>query len=210
MKTNLLLKKLHIDGKEFLSSEELKRYCRSMGLDYENVIDHLIKRHYLIRIFRGIFYVRSPEETKLGRARYSHLNLVAKGLALKGVENWSFGLYTALKLNNMTHEHFAVEYVVNDKIFRPRPITIAGYKFRFVKLASPLLRFGIIHDGLRYSDPEKTILDFIYIWRYNEIPKEKIVLDVTDWARNISKKRTREYAERYPRTVREIAESVIG
>jgi hypothetical protein len=26
---------------------------------------------------------------------------------------------------------------------------------------------------------EKTILDFIYIWRYNGVPREKIILDVS-------------------------------
>jgi len=88
-------------------------------------------------------------------------------------------------------------------------MSVAGYKFKFVKISSSLLRFGIVIDGLRHSDPEKTILDFIYIWRYNEIPKEKIVLDVAEWAKNISKKKTREYAEKYPRIVREIAELVI-
>src|SRR4030043_563174 len=125
IKSNLLLKKLAIDGKEFITSEELKRYCKSMGLNYEITIRHLVSRGYLIRIFKGIFYVKSLDEVKLGKSKYSHLELVAKGLELKGVKNWYFGLYTALKLNNMTHEHFAIDYVINDKLFRAKPIGIA-------------------------------------------------------------------------------------
>ncbi|MBU4500997.1 MAG: hypothetical protein KKA79_00270 [Nanoarchaeota archaeon] len=129
-------------------------------------------------------------------------------MELKGVKNWYFGLYTALKLNNLTHEHFAIDYMINDKIFRAKPIEIAGYKFRFLKLKPELFGFGIIKDTLRYSDPEKTILDFIYVWRYNGIPEEKIIMDISDYARGLSKKKMRVYAENYSKAVKEIAEKV--
>jgi hypothetical protein len=205
-KSNLLLKKLAIDKKEFITSEELKRYCKAMGLSYEITIRHLVSRGHVVRIFKSIFYIKTPEETKFNKTKYNHLELVAKGLELKGVKNWYFGLYTALKFNNMTHESFAVEYVVNDKLLRSQPINIAGYKFRFIKLTPKLIEFGIIENNLRYSDPEKTILDFIYTWRYNGVPKEKIVLDVSEWAKDISSEKTKKYAANYPKTVQEIAE----
>ena len=210
MKMSLLLKKLHIEEKEFVTSAELRRYCKPMGLKYETVVRYFASRGYIIRIFRGIFYIKSLNEAKLGKTKYSHLELVAKGLELKGIKNWYFGLYTALKLNNMTHEHFAVDYVVSDKMFIAKPTNIAGYKFRFVKLAPRLLKFGLRKDVLRYSDAEKTILDFIYVWRYNGIPKEKIVIDVAEWAKNLSRAKIRKYAEHYPKTVREIVEEVVG
>ena len=209
IKSNFLLKKLNIDKKEFITSEELKHYCKSMNLNYEITIRHLLSRGYLIRIFKGIFYIKSLEETKLGKTKYNNLELVAKGLELKSVKNWYFGLYTALKFNNMTHESFSVDYVVNDKLLRSKPINIAGYKYRFIKLSPKLLQFGIIDDNLRYSDPEKTILDFIYTWRYNGVPREKIILDVSDWAKDISGEKTIRYAGNYPKTVREIAHEVL-
>ena len=208
-RSSLLLKKLRIEEKEFVTSDELKLYCKSMGLSYKTVIKYFIHRGYLTRIFRGIFYVKSLDEIKLGKTRYNHLELVAKGLEMKGVKNWYFGLYTALKLNNMTHEHFAVDYVVNDKLFRSKPMNIAGYKFRFVKLAPKLLKFGVIGNTLRYSDAEKTILDFIYTWRYNGVPKEKIMLDISEWSKSLSKEKTEKYATNYPKTVREIANTVV-
>jgi len=130
-------------------------------------------------------------------------------LELKGVKNWYFGLYTALKFNNLTHESFAIDYVVNDKLLRSKPINIAGYKFKFIKLTPKLLDFGIIENNLQYSDPEKTILDFIYTWRYNSIPKEKIALDISEWAKNLSSKKIKKYAANYPKTVQEIADMVI-
>jgi len=209
IKSNFLLKKLKIDEKEFITSEELKRYCKSMGLNYEITIRHLVYRGYLIRIFKGIFYIKSLDEAKLSRPKYSNLELVAKGLALKGVKDWYFGLYTALKFNNMTHESFSIDYVVNDKVLRSKPINIAGYKYRFVKLTPKLLTFGIIEGKLRYSDMEKTILDFIYTWRYNGVPAEKIILDVSEWVKNISREKTKKYAINYPKTVQEIADMVI-
>ncbi len=208
-KTNLLLKKLAIDKKEFATSKELKQYCKAMGLNYEIAIRHLVSRGHIIRIFKGIFYIKTPEETKFNKSKYSHLELVAKGLELKGVKNWYFALYTALKFNNMTHESFAIDYVVNDTLLRTKPINIAGYKFKFVKLTPKLLEFGIIKNNLSYSDPEKTILDFIYTWRYNGVPKEKIALDISEWAKNLSSEKTKEYAANYPKTVQEIADRVI-
>jgi hypothetical protein len=207
-----LLKRMQLDGKGFLTAEELKAYCKSMKLDYDIVVRYFGMRHYFVRIFRGVFYVKSPEELKLGRSKYNHLELVAKGLELKKVKNWYFGLHTALKLNNMTHETFTVEDVINDKLFRANPFTIASYKFKFSRLSPLLLDFGITkaENGVRYSDPEKTILDFIYIWRYNGIPNEKIVDDVKGWARNAAKAKMKEYAKRYPKTVAEIAARVAA
>ena len=196
-----------MDEKEFVTAEELKRYCKPMKLNYEMVVRYFGMRGYLVRIFRGVFYVKSLEEAKLGRSRYNHLELVAKGLELKNVKRWYFGLHTALKLNNMTHETFVVEDVVSDELFRANPFTIAGYKFKFSRLSPTLLGFGIrkAGNGVRYSDPEKTLLDFIYLWRYNGIPEEKIVADVSGWEKGASKEKLMTYAKKYPKTVAEIA-----
>jgi predicted transcriptional regulator of viral defense system len=209
IKSTILLKKLRIDQKEFITSEELKRYCKALDLNYEKTIKYYVSRGYFIRIFKGVFYVKSLDEVKLSKSKYNHLELVAKGIELKGVKNWYFGLYTALKFNNITHESFAVDYVVNDKLLRSKPINIAGYKFRFIKLTPKLLEFGTIENNLKYSDSEKTILDFIYTWRYNGVPKEKIVLDVSEWAKDLSIEKIKKYAVNYPKTVQEIADMVI-
>ncbi len=206
-----LLRKLWMDKKEFVTSPELRAYCRSFKMDYPTVALYLTRRGNMVRVFRGVFYVKSPEELKLSRSRYTHLELVAKGLELKKVRNWYFGLHTALKVNNMAHETFAVEDVINDKLFRAKPFTIAGYKFKFSRLSPGLLSFGIrkTEKGVRHSDPEKTILDFIYLWRYNGIPEEKIAADVSGWAKGISKEKLMAYAKKYPNTVAKIAARVV-
>ncbi|MBN2335717.1 hypothetical protein JXL21_09165 [Candidatus Bathyarchaeota archaeon] len=202
------MKKLRIDEKEFIIDDELRQYCRTMGLNYTSAVKYLTSHSHLIRIFRGIFYVKTLEEEELGTKRYTIYELVAKGLELKGVKNWYFGLNTALKLNNMTHEHYAVDYVVSDILFRAKPIGINGYKFRFVKLSPKLVVFGVKTDSIRYSDPEKTILDFIYTWRYNGVPKEKILLNLKEWSGKLSKDTLRRYSENYPKTVRGVVEEM--
>lgn len=210
MTIKLLLKKLYLSEKEFFTDEPIKEYCKSLEMDYKNTINYMLRKGYLLRIFKGIFYLRSLDEIKLDKRKYNHLELVSNGLELKKVENWYFGLYTALKLNNMTHEHFTVDYVINDRIFRAKPMEIAGYKFKFHKLKTDLFRFGIIKDNtIRYSNPEKTILDFIHIWRYNTVPKERIIMDLTDYTKDLSKEKIIDYAENYSKSVRKIAEEMI-
>jgi hypothetical protein len=84
---------------------------------------------------------------------------------------------------------------------------IAGYKFKFVKLSPSLVGFGVrkSDSGIPCSDPEKTVLDFIYVWRYNGIPEDKIVADIREWARHASREKLRNWARKYPKTVAEIA-----
>ena len=142
-------------GREFVNSDEIKSYCSTLNLSYEKVIRYFMRMKYIIRIFKGIFYVKSLEEIKYNSIKYSHLELVAKGLELKGVENWYFGLYTALMLNNDTHEYFTIDYIISDSLYRNKPITINSRKFKFHKLKPSLLKFGIIENKCRYSDLEK-------------------------------------------------------
>ena len=210
MKTSSLLKKLHIDKKEFITSTILKNYCEKLELDYENTIRYFIRQGYLIRIFKGIFYVKDIEEIELGRLKYSYRELIAKGLALKDVKHWYFGLYSALKLNNMTHETFVIDHVINDTIFRAKPIDIAGYKVTFHRISPKVLTFGILtKDSIRFSDPEKTILDFLYILRYNGVPENKILMDVSEYSNSISKEKIRKYVNHYPKSVKKTLEGLL-
>lgn len=210
MRSSLLLKKIYLTKKEFINSDELKNYCKKFNMNYEDIIRYFIRRGYLIRIFKGIFYVKTLNEIKLGKTNYNHLELLSKGLEIKGVKNWYFGLNSALKLNNMTHEEFTIDHIINDRLFRGKVIEIVGYKFRFHKVSTNLLKFGIIKEGkIRYSDPEKTILDLLYLKRYNGFPEEKIIMDVADYAGNISKEKIREYVKYYPKTVEKTLEGLL-
>lgn len=212
MRMSILLEKLWIDKKEFVTTKEIKEYCKTMKLKPDAVIHYFTRRKSLVRIFKGIFYVKSLEEFKLGKSKYNHLELVAKGLELKGVKNWYFGLHTALKRNNMTHEYFTIDEVISDSLFRANPVNIAGYKFRFIKISPSLLDFGIKKDndaGIRYSDPEKTILDFIYLSTQDGADANRVAMDVSEWAKDVSRDKIRKYSKNYPKTVANVVELVI-
>lgn len=206
---NRVLRRIHLLGKRFVTSEEIKAYCTEYETNYYNTVRNLLSKGYLVRIFKGIFYVKDFNEIKLNKLNLSYLELVSKGMELKGIRNWYFGLYTALKLNNVTHEHFSVDYVINDKIFRYKLIEIVGHKIKFIKLKKELTDFGVIENRYRFSDLEKTLLDMIYIWRYNGKPRSRILMDLSEYAKNLSNKKIRKYLPRYPKTVKDIIEELI-
>jgi hypothetical protein len=84
-----------------------------------------------------------------------------------------------------------------------RDIVLVPWPFRDNK--------GTKEEGsLRHSDPEKTILDFVYLARQKGSPAERIVADVSSWAKGLSKNRLRRYAKKYPKTVRAIADMMMG
>ena len=209
MNSTVLLKKFYIENKEFVKANEIKEYCDILNLNYNNITNYFISRGYITRIFRGIFYVKSLEELKLAKTKYSYLELVKKGLELKNIKNWYFSLYTALKLNNISHDYFAINYVISDSFYRSKIINIDGNKFRFIKIKPELVNFGIKENGFRYSDSEKTVLDFIYLWNYNSVLKNKILMDISEYKNYLSDKKIREYAEKYPKSVKKIVEEVF-
>ncbi len=209
MKTDIILRRLRRESREFVTSEELKEMCERFGINYESAIRHLVPRGHLVTVFRGVFYVKSLEEDHLGSTKYSHRELVAKGLEIKGVKNWYYGLSTALVLNNMTHEHFSVDYVMNDTIQRSSPMKIAGHGFVFKKISPRLLEFGVVNKGIRFSDPEKTILDLVYIDRYRGVSPHRTALNVSEYMGVIDLEKMTGYAERYPISVSEFMAGLI-
>ncbi|QLH06731.1 type IV toxin-antitoxin system AbiEi family antitoxin domain-containing protein [Nitrosopumilus ureiphilus] len=210
MKITDLLTKARIENKEFLKAEDLRRFCKGTKFDYNYAVKYLVEHKYLIRIFRGIFYVKSHEEIATKRLSHNVLELISKGLELKGIKNWYFGFHTALKLNNLTHEYYTTGDVINDSISRPKSMLIADHKFKFYKLSPKLLSFGITKENnIKYSDIEKTILDFIYIWSYNGISNEKILADVSEWTSKISETRVKKYSIRYPNSTRKIIKMIL-
>lgn len=201
----LLMRKLYLRKSKFIARDELEAFCREIKIDYNMAVKYLLYYGYLTRILRGIFYVRSIEERKLGKTDINYLEAIKEALRIKGITNWYFGLETALKLNNLTHEYFAVDTVISDAIFRAKPIGIMGHKIAFIKLKPELLGFGITKGALPYSDAEKTLLDFVYLKRRGRvkvIPPELIS--------SCSKNKVIAYARHYGNTVKKEAEEIYG
>jgi len=202
MTLKLIVRKLELSDKKFITREEIRGYCKTLSLDYYVVIRYLTHYKYLIRILRGIFYIKSIEERKLNKIDISHLKAIKEALEIKGVKNWYFGLSTALKINNLTHEYFTIDYVISDKIFRAKPFLIMGYKVKFIKINPKLTKFGIINKNFPYSDAEKTMLDFVYLKEHGNV--KLIPEEIFD---DCSKNKLLKYSKNYDnRTIKRLKE----
>lgn len=209
MTYKLLIKKLYMDKADFIVAGKLKGYCKEIKIDYYSAISYLLTNKYLIRVLRGIFYVPSIEERKLKKINISYMEAVAKSLELKGVKNWYFGLETSIKLNNLTHEYFIIDYIINDKLFRPKPIEIMGHKIKFIKLKKSLFGFGVIKKNkINFSENEKTLLDFIYLYKYKGLGKKDIKNRISELMKNCSGKKVIKYSKKYNKQVAKFARSV--
>ncbi len=196
MTLKLIVEKVMRMEKKFITVNELKRYCKILKIDYYTAIRYLTYRRYLGRIFRGIFYIYSAEERKLGKSEMNFYYILKEALKIKGKINWYFGLETALKFNNLTHEYFTIDYIINDKIFRAKPMSIMGRKVKFYRLTPKIINFGIIKSTFNYSNPEKTALDLLYLKHYN--PGE-----FKELTKKMSKKKLADYNKKYPRNILE-------
>lgn len=194
MSLKLMVEKLMRSGKKLITSKDIKEDCKKLSLDYYVTIRYLTHYKYLARIFKGIFYVYSIGERKLGKSEMNFYEILREAIKIKGINNWYFGLETALKFNNLTHEYFNVEVIINDKLFRAKPIMIMGKKVKFYKLIPKMLSFGIIKDNFNYSDPEKTALDLLYLKHYNNLGFEEIT-------EKMSKAKLIKYSKNYPKNV---------
>lgn len=201
----LLLKKLYLRKEKFITKAELEGFCSELNMNYTFSLRYLLYYGYLIRILRGIFYVKSIEERKMGKTDISYLEAIREALRIKCVKRWYFGLETALKLNNLTHEYFTVDAVISDAIFRAKPIGIMGHKVAFIKIKPSLLKFGIKKDMLPHSDIEKTMLDFIYLERRGRIKSSPLEL-----IGSCSKKKMIDYSKHYGNTIKKEMEMLYG
>ena len=205
-----VLKKIRQDDKEFVLSEELQDYCKDFYVDHRTIGDYLLTRGYLLNILDNIYYVKTEEEILQNKLKYSILELVAKGLDIKKFKNWYFGLSTALTLNHVEYEQDnEFFYLINDQILKAKPTKILGKNFRFLTFKDVLFNFGIINNKIKYSDHEKTILDLIYLWQYNNKNDSRILIETAKLIKGISKEKILKYSEFYPESNRNIVKKAL-
>lgn len=208
---NRILNQLSKENKEFYSSEEVKNHCDDLYVDYKRTMDYLISRGYLVQIIDDIYYMKSLNEKNKNKLRYSILEMVAKSLKVKRIKNWYFGLYTALNVNEINHDHHdEFLYLVNDQILKEQPINILGEKFRFLKFKNTLFNFGILKNKIRYSDHEKTVLDLLYLWEYNHINENKILIELSKILEGVSVEKILKYSQYYPESNKKILKKALS
>jgi len=188
-------------GGNVITKDEIRETCKRFGADVNSTINFMISYGYLVRILRGLYYVKTVEEFELKKSSdvYKILFLGLNKLKVK----WYFGLYTSLRLNGLTHEFFDTIFVLNDKIYRPKEIKVGGEKVKFIKLSNKLVDFGIVNENSkRFSDVEKTLLDFVYISRYRSVSEERITAIIEDYGKKARAEKVKEYLKFYPKTVK--------
>ncbi len=193
-------------GGKVLTKEEVLRTIETIG-GVRNPISYLkyatSGSRYLVRILRGLYYVKEPDEALFNILKDKH-RIIALGLERTDL-NWYFGLFTAMELGGYTHVHRPIIYVVNDKIHRR--LVVAGTPVRLIKV-KPSLIFGF--NEKRISDPEKTLLDFLYLARYGTILPLTARAAIDEISRYLDKERLRAYARHYPEFVVKKLEHIIG
>lgn len=202
----LLIKKLYLNEKKIITSDSLKIDCKKLHLDYYSAIGYLLRMKYVHRILKGIFYLPGIEERKMKRIDINYMDTLAEALNIKKVNNWYFGLETALKLNNLTHEFFTTDFIVNDTLFRAKPIIVLGHKIKFIKLKKNLFTFGIIHTKWKVSDPEKTVLDMLYLSKNAGLSDKEALAKISDLTISCSKRKLKKYARNYNHTLELLVE----
>lgn len=192
-------------GGKVVKREELENVFKRFRKDTSSTINYMITYGYLVRILRGLYYVKSIEEFKRGK-RIDTLKLISLGMEKLNIE-WYFGLHTALRLNGLTHEYSALTYVLSDSIYRPKDVNVNGDKVRFTKLKKELFGFGVVRRGeLKYSDPEKTLLDIVYLYRYRSVPEKRIISILKEYGR-VSKSKLKKYLNHYPKSVESVVKN---
>jgi predicted transcriptional regulator of viral defense system len=212
MSYKALIKKLEMERKlertdGLIVSEDLRKICKisAINLDYNAAVSYLLNNGYVERILRGIFYIRTIEEKRDNISKVNFLEVMAKVMKLKNIDSWYFGLESALKLNNLTHETFFVDTIINNKIKNNVPLLVLGHKVKFTKILGIDFSFGILSEKIGseifyYSNPERTILDTAYIGKYNGKSNSDIIKEINEYEDLDVKK----YFSKYPKTIKEV------
>lgn len=180
-----------------VTSKEVMQLADRLGKDGERSLAYLQEHGYIVRIARGVHYVRSADERERGFHEWSVYEMVAEALRMRNVKRWYFGLETALKLNGMTHEYFTVDSVVTDSAWTSKPTRVLDAKFHFFKWSPRHFGFGVVRKGrLAYSDPEKTVLDLAYRAHRGGKGSSKAIID--EHIDRLDREKLSTYLKRYP------------
>jgi predicted transcriptional regulator of viral defense system len=199
MRASIIWEKFLVDNRKIVTSGEIGELADEILKDTDQVIDYLQRNRYIVRILKGIFYVKSLEERERKKYDNSLYDMVAMALQKKGVKNWYYALETALKLNTMTHEYYMIDYLITDSYRTTKVIKILDTSFKFIKRGKEHFRRGIKREKrIRYSDPEKTVLDLAYR-DYLKTKNKKIYLPtIAEYKDRIDNNRVKNYLIYYP------------
>ena len=88
----MIWEKFIVDSRKIVTAEDIGKISIEISKDKDQVINYLQHNRYIIRILKGIFYVRRVEERKRKTYEHTLYQIVAMSLEVKGVRYWYFGL----------------------------------------------------------------------------------------------------------------------
>jgi len=208
--SSLIWKRLLIENKKMVTTCEIEQLAEELDKDKKRSLYYLQEEGYIARILRGIFYVKSFEERQKTTINTSIYKLIADALEKKGVKKWYFGLETALKLNNLRHEYYTIDYVITDSFRTTKVIAVLKTRFQFLKRSEKYFRKGIIEkNGLCYSNPEKTVLDLSYQRFLDVKNSELFLLPLKEYREKIDIKKAKDLLSVYPISFQKKLEKVL-
>jgi hypothetical protein len=177
------------------------------------MINYLINKKDLIKIFADFYYVKNKKEisSKNFKKKHTLVGLVSKLLEMMKVEDWYFGLHSALRLHGISLKDNPAECLICSRVpFNSKRLEVLGKKLQVFVFKQNLFDFYIEKNGVKYSDLEKTFLDFIYLWKLNHVPDHKLLGILGKYRDKISKEKLITYSEIYPREIQLIINEFIG
>ena len=148
-----------------VSSDELNEVCKLLGVDFKTALAGLSRAGVLETVlFKGVYYVRSPEERQLGTIQQDALDIIAQACNLKLKKNWYFGLSTALMLAGLSEQqHLAIITVISKKRVKRYRTSFANLTVEFKQLSGvPFSKFVKQSGVKRFSEPSRTLADYAY------------------------------------------------
>jgi predicted transcriptional regulator of viral defense system len=205
MSASLVWKRLNLEGVRVTDSRRIEMMAAGLGRDPVRTIRYLQEHGYIVRLLRGIFYVKTPDERMLKTLQASKYDLIRMAMKEKGVRHWHLGLNTATAIHGMTHEYFSTDFVITDSFRTTKTIKINGSKFRFVRRGKALQGFGVERlKGVPVSDKEKTVLDLVHSRIIAGAADTGASEPIAEFEDCIDARKVREYAQHYPSRVREV------
>jgi len=208
-----VLNSLRSDEEEFITSSTIRGYSEKLYYGVENVIKYFTSQGFIIEVLNDMFYIKDINEIRKKEIKYSPYELISRAFDFKNVKNWYFGLNTALAFdsNEKNDVIFNIDtstnYVISDRISVDEPVIINEEKFSFLVFKDDLLNFGIKDNGkFRYSNLEKTLLDFIYLYNCNHVREGKTIVAVSKYKNIVSRDILLRYSKKYPANVAEMLE----
>ncbi len=199
-----------------VSTAQIKEACRLLGVDFQTAFVGLDRAGILEPvIFKGVYYVRTPEERQLGTIQEDSLDVIARACNLALKENWYFGLATALKLAGLWEQQTLTTItIVSKKRVKRSKQAFGGLNVEFKQLSGVPFDKLVVKSGVRrFSEPARTLADYAYFSArikqrdYPKIVSQDVYAKIKD--KKKIKKQLVYFIRKYPKPYARLMEQIF-